>query len=210
MRGPLRAALRGTVLATALVPILAGVALADPLGNFTINHYAGIRVEPERVLVDVVSDEAEIPTFQTRQAIDTDHAGTVGPAEAASWRDRECPRLADGLRAAVDGRALALSVAGSALTFPKGVGGLETLRLLAITALPLSINLIFLTEARVDRATPRILAITASTGIGSLVLGAALGLRAGELGIAVGYLIAHTVTAIILTVQWRLSRRSRG
>ena len=88
--------------------------------------------------------------------------------------------------------------------------GLETLRVLAITALPLSINLIFLTEARVDRATPRILAITASTGIGSLVLGAALGLRAGEIGIAVGYLIAHTVTATILTVQWRLGRRSAG
>jgi len=72
---------------------------------------------------------AEIPTFQTRQAIDTDHDGTVGPAEAASWRDRECPRLAGGLRATVDGQALALSVAGSSLTFPEGAGGLATLRL---------------------------------------------------------------------------------
>ena len=37
---------------------------AHPLGNFTINHYAGIRVEPDRILLDVVIDEAEIPAFQ--------------------------------------------------------------------------------------------------------------------------------------------------
>ena len=47
-----------------LVPALA---LAHPLGNFTINHYAGIRVEPGRVILDVVIDQAEIPTFQERQ-----------------------------------------------------------------------------------------------------------------------------------------------
>ncbi|MET0228393.1 MAG: sulfite exporter TauE/SafE family protein [Actinomycetes bacterium] len=123
---------RGAVLAAlAAILLVAGAtgAAAHPLGNFTVNTSSGLRVGPDRLDVDYVVDMAEIPTFQTRQAIDTDHDGTVGPAEAASWRDRECPRLAGGLRAAVDGRALALSVAGSALTFPKGVGGLETLRL---------------------------------------------------------------------------------
>ena len=123
---------RGAVLAAlAAILLVAGAtgAAAHPLGNFTVNTSSGLRVGPDRLDVDYVVDMAEIPTFQTRQAIDTDHDGTVGPAEAASWRDRECPRLAGGLRATVDGRALALSVAGSALTFPKGVGGLETLRL---------------------------------------------------------------------------------
>jgi hypothetical protein len=76
-----------------------------------------------------VLDMAELPTFQARQAIDADHDGEVSGAEAAAWRDRECPRLAAGLRATVDGRALPLRVTGSWLAFPDGAGGLETLRL---------------------------------------------------------------------------------
>ena len=80
---------------------------------------------------------AEIPTFQTRQAVDADHDGTVSPAEAAAWRDRECPQLAAGLRATLDGQPVALAVTGSALTFPEGVGGLETLRLECALAAPL-------------------------------------------------------------------------
>jgi nickel/cobalt transporter (NicO) family protein len=123
---------RGAVLAAlAAVLLVAGAAgaAAHPLGNFTVNSSSGLRVGPDRLDVDYVVDLAEIPTFQTRQAIDTDHDGTVGPAEAASWRDRECPRLAEGLRATVDGQALTLTVTGAALGFPEGVGGLETLRL---------------------------------------------------------------------------------
>jgi nickel/cobalt exporter len=123
---------RGAVLAVlAAVLLVAGAtgAAAHPLGNFTVNTSSGLRVGPDRLDVDYVVDMAEIPTFQTRQAVDTDHGGTVGPAEAASWRDQECPRLAGGLRATVDGQALALSVAGSSLTFPEGAGGLATLRL---------------------------------------------------------------------------------
>ena len=112
-------------------------AAAHPLGNFTVNTYSGLRVGPDRLIVDHVVDMAEIPTFQTRQAIDSDHNGRVTGLEAATWRDRECPRLATGLRATVDGRRAALAVTGSALTFPKGVGGLQTLRLECALAAPL-------------------------------------------------------------------------
>jgi nickel/cobalt transporter (NicO) family protein len=123
---------RGAVLAVlAAVLLVAGAtgAAAHPLGNFTVNTSSGLRVGPDRLDLDYVVDMAEIPTFQTRQAVDTDRDGMVGPAEAASWRDQECPRLAGGLRATVDGQAVALSVAGSSLTFPAGAGGLATLRL---------------------------------------------------------------------------------
>ena len=44
-----------------------GMVAAHPLGNFTINHYAGLRVDARRILLDVVIDEAEIPAFQERQ-----------------------------------------------------------------------------------------------------------------------------------------------
>jgi ABC-type nickel/cobalt efflux system permease component RcnA len=80
---------------------------------------------------------AEIPTFQARQAVDTDHDGAIAAAEAAAWRDRECPRLARDLRATADGQALPLGVIGSALSFPKGAAGLETLRLECALTAPL-------------------------------------------------------------------------
>ena len=39
-------------------------AAAHPLGNFTVNHYAGIELAGDRVYVRYVLDLAEIPTFQ--------------------------------------------------------------------------------------------------------------------------------------------------
>jgi nickel/cobalt transporter (NicO) family protein len=125
------------IVAAGLLAAGAAPAAAHPLGNFTVNAYSGLRVGADRLAVDYVVDMAEIPTFQTRQAVDADHDGTVSPAEAATWRDHECPRLAAGLRAVLDGQPVALAVTGSALTFPEGVGGLETLRLECALTAPL-------------------------------------------------------------------------
>jgi hypothetical protein len=125
------------VLAAILVAAGATRAAAHPLGNFTVNTYSGLRVGPDRLAVDYVLDMAEIPTFQARQAIDTDHNGTITATEAAAWRDRECPRSAHDLWATADGRALILTVTGSALSFPKGAAGLETLRLECALTAPL-------------------------------------------------------------------------
>jgi len=135
----LRAALLGAVvLALLLVPAVA--ASAHPLGNFTVNRYSGLRVQPDRLLVDYVVDMAEIPAFQTRQTIDADADGTVGGAEAAAWRGRECPRLAGRLSAQVDGRPLLFTASGGGLAFPPGQGGLTTLRLECELAAPLPLG----------------------------------------------------------------------
>ena len=110
------AALAG-IVAAILIP---AVAAAHPLGNFTINHYAGIRVEPDRILLDVVIDQAEIPTFQARLAFDTDGDGEVSDAEADVGRVTACERLGPSLTLALDGRPLPLHLAEAGLTFPPG------------------------------------------------------------------------------------------
>ncbi len=113
-------------LACAAIPL---VASAHPLGNFTINHYAGIRVAAHSVALDVVIDMAEIPTFQERQRIDADGDGTVSDAEASRERLAACERLAPELHLQVGGSRLRLRVDAAGLSFPAGAGGLRTMRL---------------------------------------------------------------------------------
>ncbi|HUP83594.1 MAG TPA: high-affinity nickel-transporter, partial [Candidatus Limnocylindria bacterium] len=83
-------------LFSALAISLAALALvvpatsAHPLGNFTINHYSGLRVGTGGVVVDHVTDFAEIPTFSERRAMDTDSDGDVSTAEAAAFESARC------------------------------------------------------------------------------------------------------------------------
>jgi nickel/cobalt transporter (NicO) family protein len=105
------------------------LALAHPLGNFTINHYAGIRVELHRVILDVVLDRAEIPTFQEKLRIDTDGDGSVSDEEAEAERVRACPAFAPSLSLTVAGRPIALEPVAAGLSFPPGAAGLQTMRL---------------------------------------------------------------------------------
>jgi len=104
-------------------------AMAHPLGNFTINHYAGITVSSSVIHLDLVIDMAEIPAFQERQALDTNRDGTVDDSEAAAGAATDCAKLVGAIRLGRDGTALALSPTAQAMSFPPGAGGLSTLRL---------------------------------------------------------------------------------
>jgi len=121
-------------LPVAILALVAGLALpiaaiAHPLGNFTINHFAEITVSPDQVHLDIVIDMAEIPAFQERQMMDADGDGTVDDTEAADGATTDCRQLVDALRLTRDGTALALAPAIELVSFPPGAGGLSTLRL---------------------------------------------------------------------------------
>ena len=79
--------------------------------------------------LDVVIDQAEIPAFQTRQAMDTDGDGALSPAEADAGRIAACADLRGQLELVVGGARPDLTDRASALSFPPGAGGLTTLRL---------------------------------------------------------------------------------
>lgn len=104
-------------------------ALAHPLGNFTVNQYVGLTINPERVAVDYVVDMAEIPALQAITELGADGNGPPSPEETNRYHMTQCQTLGPGLRLQVNGKPVALTLATSSVEFPAGQGGLLTLRL---------------------------------------------------------------------------------
>ena len=114
-----RIALGLTALGGALAVLLAVPALggAHPLGNFTVNRYAGVELAGSDIYVRYALDLAEVPTYQIG-------AEVRGPGYAAG--------LARKLVLTLDGRRVPLRVVESRIAARPGAGGLETLRLDAV------------------------------------------------------------------------------
>ncbi len=124
-------------MSIAVVLLIAGLASgmavapasAHPLGNFTISHYHGLTVSPDRIDILSVLDRAEIPTVQATPSLDTDGDGQLSPRERNAGAEAECPLFAGALVLAAGGERLALTVVDAELTTTPGAAGLLTMRL---------------------------------------------------------------------------------
>jgi len=103
-------------------------ALAHPLGNFTINHFARISVGADRVSVRYVIDMAEIPTLQELQGASAKGDGEPSKAELDAYLERVTAQYAKGLVLNIDGAIVPLEVVAKSISLPIGAGGLPTLR----------------------------------------------------------------------------------
>ncbi len=127
-RGP-----SGRFSAGRALSLVAGILLcsaagfAHPMGNFSVSHYAGIRLEGNSVEIRYVIDEAEIPTFQEMQRTGL-LANVNDPGVAAYVRD-QAEALKEGLSVTLDSRPLALEAVSTEVIFPSGAGGLPTMKL---------------------------------------------------------------------------------
>jgi ABC-type nickel/cobalt efflux system permease component RcnA len=109
------------MIAAALVGLTLALGVpAHPLGNFTVNQYAGLRVSTVGVEVDHVVDMAELAAFQVRDDV------KAGPE---AWAATTCGTIAHATSVTVAGRAATLTVTRSSVAFLPGQGGLDTLRL---------------------------------------------------------------------------------
>jgi nickel/cobalt transporter (NicO) family protein len=108
--------MRRLALVVAAVAALAisAVAAAHPLGNFTVNRYAGIEIAGSDIYVRYALDVAEIPTYQ----LGTKIRAARYPAS-----------LARELELTIDGRRVPLRVVEYRAVTRPGAGGLKTLRL---------------------------------------------------------------------------------
>jgi ABC-type nickel/cobalt efflux system permease component RcnA len=102
------------------------VSLAHPLGNFSINRYAGLHIGREVLELRYVIDMAEIPTFLEIQ--ETGMVPEAGHPSVRGYLDRQSAVLQAGLRVEVNGQRLALQGVSSDIVFPPSAADLPTLR----------------------------------------------------------------------------------
>jgi nickel/cobalt exporter len=115
------------LLALAASLVGASAASAHPLGNFSLNRLAVVRVSDSGVDVRWILDQAEIPTFQERGR---------SPADVLALKTAAARR---GLGLTVDGRPVPLALtAPGRITFPRGQGGLRTTRVELVLHAPAS------------------------------------------------------------------------
>jgi nickel/cobalt transporter (NicO) family protein len=112
-----------------LVLLPATTAAAHPLGNFSVNHYDGLTLWPDRVDDLAVVDTAEIPTVQDKAAADTSADGTVSTAERQRYAVAQCAAVAAAITAERDGERLLWTVLAAELDYHPGAAGLPTSRL---------------------------------------------------------------------------------
>lgn len=141
--------LLGGCAAMLVLPVtLSGGPVADahPLGNFTVNHYDGLSLFPDRIELYAVVDTAEIPTLQDKAATDTDGDGTISPSEADRHGRTECAALAGAVTATVNGSPVRWRVAQSAATYPPGQPPLLTTRVACSLVTPANLHATALVE----------------------------------------------------------------
>jgi nickel/cobalt transporter (NicO) family protein len=102
-----------SVIGAAVALVAVGTAAAHPLGNFTVNRYAGVELAGSTIYVRYALDLAEIPSYQLRDEVRR-------PAFAA--------RLARDLELVLDGKRVPLRVVERRLATSPGAGGLQTVR----------------------------------------------------------------------------------
>ena len=127
---------RGMFLLTALLVLFSAsslgsptVALAHPLGNFTINRYTRIEVGAGQIYLTYVLDMAEIPTFQEMARIDLNNDGTIDDNEHSAYLPAKADELIDKLYLAINGVQIPMAVEKQTLVFPPGLAGAPTLRI---------------------------------------------------------------------------------
>ncbi|MFJ7244420.1 nickel/cobalt transporter [Kitasatospora sp. NPDC098652] len=121
-----------------LLTAVAPAAQAHPLGNFSINHYTGLTVHPDRIDALAITDAAEIPTLQDAPRVDLDGNGTADDNERAGWARARCADTASKLTVTTP-RRLAFTVSSATFDYQSGQAGLRTSRLECHLSAPLDL-----------------------------------------------------------------------
>lgn len=116
------------VLILGLASVLTSRASAHPMGNFSINHYTRLTLEPERISCRYILDLAEIPTVAEMGRWDANRNGALEDAEKQALLAASVPDLMSKLELRVGGRRVSTTTVSSDITLAQGAGGLQTMK----------------------------------------------------------------------------------
>jgi nickel/cobalt transporter (NicO) family protein len=102
---------------------------AHPLGNFSVNHSHNLTFAVGRVEDLAVVDFAEIPTEQSRRAVDTDGDGTASPTELAAFGSKLCEQVRASTNLNVDANRVVFAISSVSFAYQPGQAGLPTSRM---------------------------------------------------------------------------------
>jgi nickel/cobalt exporter len=117
----------GIVLFLFVVIMSCAISFAHPMGNFSINHYAKIKIGQQSIEIRYLIDMAEIPTFQEIRQFDV--TPKADDPSASRYLDRQEKLLKEGLSLGSDGQAVRLGTISRHVTFAGGAGGLPTMKI---------------------------------------------------------------------------------
>jgi nickel/cobalt transporter (NicO) family protein len=122
-----------TILAAGAVVLGVGAlpspAHAHPLGNLSVNHYHGLRVQPGLLIDNAVIDVAELPTAQAQRTVDANGDGVISTDELDRYGRDQCGAMQSKLSLSVDGAAVVFTVASTSFVHRVGQASLPTGRL---------------------------------------------------------------------------------
>jgi ABC-type nickel/cobalt efflux system permease component RcnA len=105
------------------------------MGNFSVSHFAGLRIQTNAVELRYILDMAEIPTFQEMQA--TGIAAQPDDPQVLAYLSRKAEALRDGLVLTLNGQALRPRIVSENIIFPPGAGNLPTMKIGVVYRAPL-------------------------------------------------------------------------
>lgn len=104
-------------------------AIAHPLGNFSVNQYSRIELDPTAATLFYVLDLAELPTVADRPVLDADGNSVISAAEREAYLAVKMADVAPSLHLSIDGEELPLELGQTSLSLIEGQAGLETTRI---------------------------------------------------------------------------------
>jgi len=110
-------------LGLALFPVSSS---AHPMGNFSISHYAAIRLEQGFIELRYLIDMAEIPSFQEIQQ--NSIVAQADDPRVLAYLAKQAEVFRKGLLLTLNGQQLPLQIASQEILFSPGAGNLPTMK----------------------------------------------------------------------------------
>ena len=100
---------------------------AHPMGNFSVNHYAKIKISAGSVEIRYLIDMAEIPTFQETRQFDL--VPSAEDPKVSRYLESQAQLLKAGISLESDGQSFRLDTISHQVVFADGAGGLPTMKI---------------------------------------------------------------------------------